>query len=60
MGEPEQRGPIGGREGDHGAAGLDDCAVILRPAALAQLEAIEAEHACEIERRLDVKRLDQC
>jgi hypothetical protein len=37
----------------------DDGAAILRPAAFAQLEAIEAEHGCEIERRLDVKRLDE-
>jgi hypothetical protein len=34
-------------------------AVILRPAALAQLEAVEAEHSRKIERRLDVNRLDE-
>jgi hypothetical protein len=58
-GEPEQRRPIGRREGDHGPVRRDDRAVILGPAALAECGAIEAEHGRKIERRLDVSRPDE-
>src|SRR5262249_2634605 len=59
MREPEQRRSIRCHERDRGPIRRDDRAVILGPAALVQLDAIEGERASGLEGRLDMKRLDE-